>query len=61
MNKESNILKSFSVQNTLNPEIWDLTSDDIKMKPEVRKKLLEIGLEFFDFLDVEVFGKRFRI
>lgn len=55
MNKENNILKSFSIQDTLNPEIWDLSSEEIKMRPEIRKKLLEIAYEFFEFLDVDVF------
>lgn len=55
MENTSSILKSFSVKETLNPKIWDLSGDTPKMKPEIRKRLLEIAYEFYVFLDVDVF------
>lgn len=55
MNNSSNILKSFTVKSSLNTEVWDLSNKEPKMKPEVRKRLLEIAYEFFEFLDIDVF------
>jgi hypothetical protein len=57
------ILKSFETQNELNPKIWytpnekfmgDPEGQKKKMRPEVRKKLLEISNQFIDFLGVDV-------
>jgi hypothetical protein len=57
------ILKSFETQNELNPKIWytpnekfmgDTEGQKKKMRPEVRKKLLEISNQFIDFLGVDV-------
>ncbi len=55
MNTESNILKSFTVQDTMNPEIWDLSNDNMLMIPKIRESLLKIAFEFFEFLDIDVF------
>ena len=51
------ILDSFSVQETLNPKVWE-NSDDISkstMVPKVRKALLKIAEEFIDDLGDDVF------
>jgi len=57
------IIKSFKPQNKLNPKIWYLPNEklmgdsegqEMKMKPEVRKRLLEIANEFLDYLGVEI-------
>ena len=52
MDKIQNIVKSFDVQNNLNPDIW--TEKDNKMNPQVRKNLLEIAFQFIDSLDTDV-------
>jgi hypothetical protein len=48
MGKFTEILKSFSLQETLNPKIWDNYDDpkEAKMKPKVRKALERIAEEF---------------
>ena len=57
MSEESKIISSFSLQETLNPKIWDNYKNPEKasLKPEIRKKLLEIAHEFMDFIDIEFF------
>jgi N-acetyl-anhydromuramyl-L-alanine amidase AmpD len=57
MSEESKIISSFSLQETLNPKIWNNYANPEKasLKPEIRKKLLEIAHEFMDFIDVEFF------
>ena len=57
MSEESKIISSFSLQETLNPKIWNNHTNPEKasLKPEIRKKLLEIAHEFMDFIDVEFF------
>jgi hypothetical protein len=59
----SEILKSFEPKDDLNPKIWYLPNEkymgdpegqEIKMKPEVRERLLEISNQFIDFLGVDV-------
>jgi predicted nucleotidyltransferase len=55
MSSAANILKSFTVRDSLNSEIWILSDNEPKMKPEIRQRLLEIAYEFFEFLDIDVF------
>lgn len=53
----NNILKSFELKGTLNPEVWD-NYDNIgksKLKENIRKSLLDITDEFIEFLKVDVF------
>ena len=54
---EDNIIKSFIVKDTLNPKVWDSPNDvkKAKMKPEIKKGLLDIAKEFIEFLDEDVF------
>lgn len=54
---EDKIIKSFIVKDTLNPKVWDSSKDlkKAKMKPEIKKGLLDIAKEFIEFLDEEVF------
>ena len=51
------ILKSFKLQDTLNPEIWgDVESGDfdkIKLKSDIRKHLLDIAKDFIDSFNIE--------
>jgi len=43
------VIKSFAIQDSLNTKIWD----GEKLKPQIRKKLLMIGKNFFDDLELE--------
>jgi peptidoglycan hydrolase-like protein with peptidoglycan-binding domain len=57
MGEFTKILKSFSLQDTLNPKIWE-NSDDIessKLKTKVRGALMKIAEKFIDYLGDEVF------
>jgi len=57
MSNLQKILDSFSVQETLNPKVWE-NSDDVSkstMVPKVRKALLKIAEEFIDDLGDDVF------
>jgi len=54
---ENKIIKSFIVKDTLNPKVWDSPNNvkKAKMKPEIKKGLLDIAKEFIEFLDEDVF------
>lgn len=56
MGKFTEILKSFSLQETLNPKIWENPDDpkSAKMKSKIRKALEKIAEEFIDYLGDEV-------
>jgi hypothetical protein len=48
------IIKSFKLKDTLNPEIWDnVKSGSAKLKPEIRKNLLQIAKDFVDSFKIE--------
>lgn len=57
MSKFSNILKSFSIRDSLNPKVWENPKDPNKavMVPKVRKALLRIAEQFIDYLGDDVF------
>ena len=44
----ADVLNSFKIKNTLNPEIWP----EGKLNPKVRTKLLRIAIDFFKSLDL---------
>jgi hypothetical protein len=48
------ILKSFHLQDELNPKIWGKNSAIPTMNPKVRTRLLEIANDFIEFLDVDI-------
>jgi hypothetical protein len=54
MSNLPDILKSFHLQDELNPKIWDGDSSIPKMNPKVRTRLLEIANDFIEFLDVDI-------
>jgi len=63
MSNLKNILSSFKLRNTLNLKIWELsdkdkdsnnTTNNYKIYPEVRERLLEIAYRFIDSFDIEV-------
>jgi len=53
-NNGNNIISSFSVHDTLNPEIWYDDNGSYKMKPDVRDSLLAIVEDFSNFVDVDM-------
>ena len=57
MNKFQQILNSFSVQETLNPKIWQNPDDPQKSKmiPKVKNAVMRIAEEFIEYLGEEVF------
>lgn len=57
MSKIKKILSSFSVQNTLNPKIWENpeTPKEAKLKPNVKVALEKIADKFVDNLGDDVF------
>lgn len=57
MGEFTKILKSFSLQETLNPKIWE-NPDDVgksKMKSKVREALMKIAEKFIDYLGEDIF------
>ena len=53
--ENNGILKSFDLQDDLNPKIWKKNSKgSYILSPEVREKLLEIAYEFIESLKVDV-------
>ena len=52
-----NIISSFFVKDTLNPEIWENYADveSSEMKPEIRDGLLDIANKFVEFLGFDIF------
>ena len=51
---EKDLIKSFEPKKELNPNVWDISGEEPKIKNDIRKKLLEIAYEFIDFLDVDI-------
>lgn len=51
---DNKILRSFIPKTSLNPKIWEKDGSTVKMKRDVRDKLLEIAYQFIEFLDVDI-------
>jgi predicted nucleotidyltransferase len=54
MSKLKNILASFKTRETLNPKIWIKEGSQVKMRPKVREKLLDIANDFIESLKVDI-------
>jgi len=54
MSNLTKILSSFKNQKTLNPKVWIKEGSEIKINPNVRKKLLGIANDFIEFLKVDI-------
>ena len=52
---DKKIIKSFKPKDTLSPQIFEVDGGEITMRPEIRKKLLEISDEFIETFGVEFF------
>ena len=57
MNNTQKILNSFSVQDSLNPKVWENPKDpkNATIVPKVRKALMRIAEEFIDELGEDIF------
>jgi len=51
---DNKLIKSFIPKDSLNSKIWDGDGKNAKLKPLVRKKLLEVSEQFLDFLNVDI-------
>jgi hypothetical protein len=49
------IIKSFKLQDNLNPKIWDKKSNQYHLKGDIRDSILEIVDEFIGSIDFDVF------
>ena len=47
---DAELIKSFKIQDNLNPKVWEKDGNEFKMKSQVRERLLEIAYQFIDFL-----------
>ncbi len=52
MDKNTEIIKSFKIQDNLNPKVWN---PDNRIKSDIRDSLLEISYQFIDFVGIDVF------
>jgi len=61
---DKKIIKSFYLQDELNPDVWDLPNEkymgdkeaqNYKLKSLIRERLLKIANTFIEFLNVEIF------
>jgi hypothetical protein len=64
MSTEKKIINSFYLQDELNPDIWylpkekymgDANGQNLKIKPEIRERLLKTAKLFVEYLDVDFF------
>jgi hypothetical protein len=57
MSNDEKIINSFYLQEEFNPEIWDYSDNPkkVKLKSEIRKRLIEVANVFIDFLDTDLF------
>ena len=51
---DAELIKSFKIQDNLNPKVWEKDGNEFKMKSQVRERLLEIAYQFIDFLGVDI-------
>ena len=60
MESDSKIINSFYLQDELNPDIWYLPNEKymgdpegqkMKLRPEVRQRLLKVAEIFLDYID----------
>jgi hypothetical protein len=61
---DKKIIKSFYLQDELNPDVWDLPNErymgdkeaqNYKLKPLIRERLLKVAEIFIDYLDTDLF------
>jgi hypothetical protein len=57
MSNLSKVIDSFSIQDSLNPKVWDNPNDpnQAKLKKDIQDRLLEISYEFIDFIGLDFF------
>ena len=54
--KGNNVIKSINLKKSLNPKIWENPDNPkkSKLKPEIRERLIQIGNEFLEFVDLDL-------
>jgi hypothetical protein len=64
MKEFKKVINSFYLQDKLNPEVWELPNEKYmgdkdaqfyKLKPEIRKKLLQVADVFLKTIDQDIF------
>ena len=64
MESDSKIINSFYLQDELNPDIWYLPKErymgdpegqKMKLRPEVRQRLLKVAEIFLDYIDIDIY------
>ena len=64
MESDSKIINSFYLQDELNPDIWYLPNEKymgdpegqkMKLRPEVRQRLLKVAEIFLDYIDIDIY------
>ena len=64
MESDSKIINSFYLQDELNPDIWyvpnekymgDPEGQKMKLRPEVRQRLLKVAEIFLDYIDIDIY------
>ena len=64
MESDSKIINSFYLQDELNPDIWYLPNEKymgdpegqkMKLRPEVRPRLLKVAERFLDYIDIDIY------
>ena len=57
MNDIQNIIKSFEIQDTLNPKVWDNFENpsEAKLKSNIREGLLDVADNFVEYLGEDIF------
>ena len=54
MANDKKIVKSFKINDSLTSDIWEEDGGDFKLKPEIRKALLDIVDDYLDFIDMDL-------
>ena len=53
MTNDKKIVKSFKINDSLTSDIWEEEGGKFRLKPEIRKALLDIVDDYLDFIDMD--------
>ena len=54
MTNDKKIVKSFKINDSLTSDIWEEEGGKFRLKPEIRKALLDIVDDYLDFIDMDL-------
>ena len=54
MTNDKKIVKSFRINDSLSPTIWEEEDGTFKLNPEIREALLKIVDDYLDFIDMDL-------